>query len=89
MFSHLKSYDLPLHCHTETGERAVADGAGDDVIAVFCIWQLVRFCLAAVQGLSREETGVAVPARYDGQQLLLGDQVDLIHLLVVPYPDYF
>lgn len=89
MFSDLVTYDLSLHGHTEAGERAVADGAGDDGLAALCLRQLVGLCLAAVQGLRGEETDVTVPAGDDRQQLLLGNQVDVVHLLVVPDPDYF
>lgn len=80
---------MPLHRHTEAGEGATADGAGDDVLAAFRLHQLVGLRLAAIQGLCGEETDVAVPAGDDGQQLLLGHQLDLIHLLVVPHPDDF
>ncbi len=89
MFSHLVAYDLSLHSHAEAGERAVADGAGDNGLAALCLSQLVGLGLAAVQGLRGEETDVAVPAGDDRQQLLLRNQVDVVHLLVVPHPDYF
>lgn len=88
-FSDLVADDLSLHGHTEAGERAVADGPRDDGLAAFCLCQLVGVGLSAVQRLCREETDVAVPAGDDGQQLLLGDQVDVVHLLVVSHPDYF
>lgn len=89
MFSDLIAYDLSLHGHTEAGERAVADGAGHNGLAAFRFGQLVGVGLTTVQGLCGEETDVAVPARDDGQQLLLGDQVDVMHFLVVSHPDYF
>lgn len=86
---HLVAYDLSLHGHTEAGERAVADGSRHDSLTAFCLCQLVGLGLAAVQGLCGEETHVAVPAGDDGQQLLLENQVDVVHLLVVPHPDNF
>ena len=89
MFSDLVADDLPLHGHTEAGERAVADRAGDDGLAAFCLCQLVRVDLSAIQGLCGEEPHMAVPAGDDGQQLLLGDQVDMVHFLIVSHPDYF
>lgn len=86
---HLVADDLPLHGHAEAGEGAVAHGAGDDGLAALCLCQLVGLRLAAVQRLRGEETHVAVPAGDHRQQLLLGDQVDVVHLLVVPHPDNF
>lgn len=89
MLSHLIAYDLSLHGHAEAGEGAVADGARHDGLAALCLCQLVGLGLAAVQGLRGEETDVTVPAGDDRQQLLLENQVDVVHLLVVPHPDYF
>ncbi len=43
-----------------------------------CVWKM-----------RGEETDVTVPAGDDGQQLLLENQVDVMHLFVVPHPDYF
>ncbi len=89
MVPHLVAYDLSLHGYAEARERAVADGAGHDGLAAFCLCQLVGVSLTAVQGLRGEETDVTVPAGDDGQQLLLENQVDVMHLFVVPHPDYF
>lgn len=81
--------DLSLHGHAEAGERAAAHLAGGDGLAAFRLRQLVGISLAAVQRLGREEADVAVPARDDGQQLLLQHQVDVMHLLVVSHTDNF
>lgn len=89
VFPHLVAYDLSLHGHTEAGERAVTDGSRHDSLTAFSLCQLVGLGLTAVQGLRGEETHMAVPAGDDGQQLLLENQVDVVHLLVVPHPDNF
>lgn len=81
--------DLSLHGHAEAGERAAADLAGGDGLAASRLHQLVGLGLTAVQRLSREEADVAVAARDDGQQLLLKQQVDVMHLLVVSHTDNF
>lgn len=81
--------DLPLHSHAEAGEGAVAQRPRGHGLAAFCLRQLVGFALAPVQSLSQEETHVAIPARHHRQQLLLQEQVDVVHLLVVPHPDDF
>lgn len=81
--------DLPLHGHAEAGERAAAHLSRGDGLAAFRLHQLVGVALTAVQRLSREEADVAVPARDDGQQLLLQHQVDVMHLLVVSHADNF
>lgn len=86
---YLVTYDLSLHGYTEAGEGAVADGTRDDGLASLCFSQLVGLALTPIQRLRGEETDVAVPAGDDGQQLLMGDEVNVVHLLVVPHPNYF
>lgn len=88
-FSHLVTDDFTLHGHAQAGDGAVPDRAGGDGLAVLGFGQLVGVRLAAVHSLRGDEAHVAVPARDDGQQLLLGDQVNLVDLLVVPHTDYF
>lgn len=87
--TNLVTHDLPLHGHTETCERAVSDGPGDDGLTALCLAELVGLDLAAIEGLRGEESDVAVPSRDDSQQLLLGDQVDVVHFLIVAHPNDF
>lgn len=79
--------DLPLHGHTQAGERAVAQKARHNGLAAFGLSQLVGLGLASIQRLRGEEAHVAVATGDDGQQLLLQHQVDVVHFLVVAHPD--
>lgn len=85
--SNLVADDLPLHGHTQAGERAVAHQARHNGLAAFGLSQLVGLGLTAVQRLRGEEAHVAVATGDDGQQLLLQHQVDVVHFLVVAHAD--
>lgn len=85
----LVAYDLSLHGHAEAGERAATDLTRGDCLATLRLRQLVGLGLTAIKSLRGEETDVAVPAGDDRQQLLLEHQVNVVHLLIVPNPDYF
>lgn len=76
-----------FHGHKQTGERAVSDRAGNQSLAAFGLGYLVEFGLAVVQGRHGVEAHVTVPARYHSDELLGGNQLDLMDPLIVSYLD--